>query len=117
MKNFIVTAIIVAAIITLFVCSADARIFGRRRSTGSTSTASHVARYGTDQQRCQAEAEYMAANGITGHVGTCIGRFEGCGFSTSRHNVGTCMPGSGMRLTGDFIAKGRNGFYRVRSWR
>lgn len=72
---------------------------------------------GSDQDRCQAEANYMAANGITGHVGSCIGRFEGVGYGSSP-NCNTCTPGSGMRLTGDASAQGRNGmWYRVRSWR
>jgi len=31
----------------------------------------------SDQERCQAEANYMAANSISGHVWGCIGRFEG----------------------------------------
>jgi hypothetical protein len=70
-----------------------------------------------DQQRCQAEADYMAANNITGHVWGCIGRFEGVGYGSSP-NCNTCTPSSGMTLTGDASAQGRNGmWYRVRSWR
>ena len=72
---------------------------------------------GTDQDRCQAEADYMAANNITGHVWGCIGSFEGVGYGGSP-NCNTCTPGSGMSLTGDASAQGRNGmWYRVRSWR
>ena len=72
---------------------------------------------GSDQDRCQAEADYMAANGITGHVGSCIGGFEGVGYGSSP-NCNTCTPGGGMNLTGDASAQGRNGmWYRVRSWR
>jgi hypothetical protein len=72
---------------------------------------------GSDQERCQAEADYMAANNITGHVWGCIGRFEGVGYGSSP-NCNTCTPGSGMSLTGDASAQGRNGmWYRVRSWR
>jgi hypothetical protein len=72
---------------------------------------------GSDQERCQAEANYMAANGITGHVGSCIGNFEGVGYGSSP-NCNTCTPGSGMMQTGDASAQGRNGmWYRVRSWR
>lgn len=71
----------------------------------------------SDQERCQAEADYMAANGITGHVGGVIGSFEGVGYGSSP-NCNTCTPGSGMNLTGDASAQGRNGmWYRVRSWR
>lgn len=72
---------------------------------------------GSDQARCQAEADYMAANNITGHVWGCIGRFEGVGFGHSP-NCNTCTPGGGMTCTGDASAQGRNGmWYRVRSWR
>lgn len=71
----------------------------------------------SDQERCQAEANHMAANNITGHVWGCIGRFEGVGYGSSP-NCNTCTPGSGMTLTGDASAQGRNGmWYRVRSWR
>lgn len=72
---------------------------------------------GGDQERCQAEADYMAANGITGHVGSCIGQFEGVGYGSSP-NCNTCTPSGNMSLTGDASAQGRNGmWYRVRSWR
>lgn len=72
---------------------------------------------GSDQDRCQAEANYMASRGITGHVGSCIGSFEGVGYGGSP-NCNTCTPGRGMNLTGDASAQGRNGmWYRVRSWR
>ena len=71
----------------------------------------------SDQERCQAEANYMAANGITGHVWGVIGRFEGVGYGSSP-NCNTCTPSGGMSLTGDASAQGRNGmWYRVRSWR
>jgi len=72
---------------------------------------------GSDQDRCQAEADYMASRGITGHVGSCIGSFEGVGYGSSPQ-CNTCTPGRGMNLTGDASARGRNGmWYRVRSWR
>jgi len=70
-----------------------------------------------DQERCQQEANYMAANNITGHVWGTIGSFEGVGYGSSP-NCNTCVPGGNMRLTGDASAQGRNGmWYRVRSWR
>ena len=70
-----------------------------------------------DQSRCQAEADHMAANNITGHVWGTIGSFEGVGYGSSP-NCNTCVPSSNMRLTGDASAQGRNGmWYRVRSWR
>lgn len=72
---------------------------------------------GSDQERCQAEADHMASNRIRGHVWGCIGRFEGVGFGHSP-NCNTCTPGSGMTLTGDAAAQDHSGFwYRVRSWR
>ncbi len=71
----------------------------------------------SDQDRCQAEADYMAANNITGHVWGTIGNFEGVGYGSSP-NCNTCTPGGNMRLTGDASAQGSNGrWYRVRSWR
>lgn len=71
----------------------------------------------SDQDRCQAEADYMAANNITGHVWGVIGSFEGVGYGGSP-NCNTCTPRSNMVLTGDASAQGSNGmWYRVRSWR
>jgi hypothetical protein len=71
----------------------------------------------SDQERCQAEANYMAQNNITGHVWGCIGRFEGVGYGYTP-NCNTCTPSSNMSLTGDASAQGKNGmWYRVRSWR
>lgn len=71
----------------------------------------------SDQERCEAEASYMAKNNIRGHVWGCIGRFEGIGYGASP-NCQTCRPRSNMRLTGDASVRGRNGmWYRVRSWR
>jgi hypothetical protein len=72
---------------------------------------------GDDQSRCQAEANHMAANNITGHVWGVIGSFEGVGYGSSP-NCNTCVPNSQMRLTGDASAQGKNGmWFRVRSWR
>lgn len=88
-------------------------------STSNSKTYSYTSSLhsGSDQERCQAEADYMAANGITGHVWGVIGRFEGVGYGSSP-NCNTCTPGGGMSLTGDASAQGRNGmWYRVRSWR
>ena len=70
-----------------------------------------------DQERCQAEANYMASRNITGHVWGVIGNFEGVGYGSSP-NCNTCTPGRSMTLTGDASAQGSNGmWYRVRSWR
>lgn len=71
----------------------------------------------SDQERCQAEANHMAANNISGHVWGCIGRFEGVGYGSSP-NCNTCTPSSGMTPTGDASAQSSSGrWYRVRSWR
>lgn len=86
-------------------------------SCNSSSSISSVSTGQSDQDRCQAEADYMAANNISGHVWGCIGNFEGVGVGNSP-NCNTCTPGSSMSLTGDACAQGRNGmWYRVRSWR
>lgn len=82
-----------------------------------TYTSNQAAAGASDQERCQAEANYMAANSITGHVWSCIGNFEGVGYGSSP-NCNTCTPSGGMTLTGDASAQGKNGmWYRVRSWR
>ena len=71
----------------------------------------------SDQDRCQAEANYMAANNISGHVWGTIGNFEGVGYGSSPY-CNTCVPSSNMRLTGDASAQSSSGrWYRVRSWR
>lgn len=71
----------------------------------------------SDQDRCQAEADYMAQHHITGHVWSTIGNFEGVGYGFTP-NCNTCVPKSNMRLTGDASAQDNNGrWYRVRSWR
>lgn len=75
-----------------------------------------AALHGSDQRRCEQEAAYMAAHGIRGHVGGTIGRFEGCGWSSSG-TPGTCTPSYQMRLTGDATVCNGTGCYRVRSWR
>ena len=72
----------------------------------------------TDQERCQAEANYMAKFNKFCHVGPCIGRFEGIGWSRSGNMPGTCVPKYRMCLTGDATATCENGtVIRVRSWR
>lgn len=72
----------------------------------------------TDQERCQAEANYMAKYYKFCHVGPCIGRFEGIGWSRSGNMPGTCVPKYRMCLTGDATATCEDGtVIRVRSWR
>ncbi|MGB1649665.1 MAG: hypothetical protein ACPHEP_01440 [Acidimicrobiales bacterium] len=73
----------------------------------------------TDQERCQAEADYMAKHKLYQHVGKTIGRFEGVGYGRSP-SPPTCVPdkSKGYRVTGDATAKTSDGItVRVRSWR
>ena len=72
----------------------------------------------TDQEKCQAEADYMAKHKKFCHVGKCIGRFEGIGWSKSCSFPSTCVPSKKMKLTGDAVSVTQNGYtIRVRSWR
>lgn len=119
--------IFMIAISLLFVTTFNAEAARPRYYTYSqpkvysqpTRVESYVNSYsgGGDQERCQAEANHMAANNITGHVWGVIGNFEGVGYGSSP-NCNTCVPSGRMNLTGDASAQGRNGmWYRVRSWR
>lgn len=111
--------------ISLVASEADAgRVFKRRarasirvRQTPTTTSVKLRSVGGTDQQRAEAEAAAMAAAGIKGHVGGCIGLFEGVGWSSSTPNCATCTPSRSMRLTADAVVRGRDGWYRVRAWR
>lgn len=115
---------ILLALIAVALCCEVAHAKPRRyySSNGTTSSyttyiPSESSGSGSDQERCQAEANHMAANNITGHVWGCIGSFEGVGYGSSP-NCKTCTPSSNMTNTGDASAQGRNGmWYRVRSWR
>ncbi len=92
-------------------------VYKQPTKTYAYTSTTEAATSGSDQARCQAEADYMAANGITGHVWGCIGSFEGVGYGSSP-NCQTCTPSGAMTPTGDASARGRNGmWYRVRSWR
>ena len=73
----------------------------------------------TDQEKCQAEADYMAKHNKLCHVGKCIGRFEGVGWSyRGSPKPNTCTPRYQMKLTGDATSVMENGtVVRVRSWR
>ena len=72
----------------------------------------------TDQEKCQAEANYMAKFYKFCHVGPCIGRFEGIGWSRSGNMQSTCVPRHRMCLTGDATSTCTDGtVVRVRSWR
>lgn len=109
MKLFMLTIAIIFSTI-LSVNAAGPKYYSVPQKTYAYTSSS-------DQDRCQAEANYMAANNITGHVWGTIGSFEGVGYGSSP-NCRTCVPSNNMRLTGDASAQGRNGmWYRVRSWR
>lgn len=113
------TLLISMFVLALLVSPADARWRRRRSNTDQTySTYSYGHHgYASDQDACQAEAEFMAANGISGHVWTNIGGFEGFGVGMSPA-CATCVPGYGMTLTGDAAVQGAGGlWYRVCSWR
>lgn len=80
-------------------------------------TYSYTNSFSSDQERCQAEANYMATHNISGHVWGTIGNFEGVGYGNSP-NCNTCVPSHNMTLTGDASAQSNSGrWYRVRSWR
>ena len=72
----------------------------------------------TDQEKCQAEADYMAEHYAYRHVYKCIGKFEGIGYGGDHPKIATCTPRYKMTLTGDASAQSSNGkWVRVRSWR
>ena len=114
MKNFMI-AIALIFVTTLTAQAARPRYYSQPNTAVQSYTSNYVS--SSDQDRCQAEANHMAANNITGHVWGTIGSFEGVGYGSSP-NCNTCTPGNNMNLTGDASAQGRNGkWYRVRSWR
>jgi hypothetical protein len=114
MKNFMIAFTLIFC--TSFVAEARMPTY-YSPATNRTYTYTNIQSMGSDQDRCQAEANYMAANNIMGHVGGTIGRFEGVGYGGTP-NCNTCVPSSRMTPTGDASAQGRNGmWYRVRSWR
>ena len=71
----------------------------------------------TDQEKCQAEADFMLKYRKNIHVGRTIGRFEGMGYSIDGSVPSTCAPRVSMKLTGDATAQDGKIVTRVRSWR
>ncbi len=115
MRNFMI-ALVLVFVTTLTAQAARPKYYSYSQPTTKVQSYTSM-NNGDDQSRCQAEANHMAANNITGHVWGVIGSFEGVGYGSSP-NCNTCTPSSNMRLTGDASAQGRNGmWYRVRSWR
>jgi hypothetical protein len=87
--------------------SADARIFGRRRSTGSS--------YGSVPAGCsnataQGVAEIMAKLERVGHFGGNKG-YEGCGSGSTPEAAyrNTCYANSGMPTVDSGVAQGKSG--------
>jgi len=116
MKTFTIT-LLLFFVTTLTSQAAKPKYYTYSQPNYKVQTYTSSSSSGSDQERCQAEANYMAANNITGHVWGVIGSFEGVGYGSSPH-CNTCVPSGNMRLTGDASAQGRNGmWYRVRSWR
>lgn len=73
----------------------------------------------TDQQRCQAEANWCAEHNWLAHAGPTIGKYEGMGWGYC-DKPSTCEPERKrrMKLTGDATAVTKDGLtIRVRSWR
>lgn len=70
------------------------------------------------QAQAEAEARAMASRRFKGHIqGTVPGvNFAGVGWSSSS-TPSTCTPGGRMTLVADAIARGSDGYYRVRYWR
>lgn len=113
------TLLFVMTIVTMsnIVYARPNRNYSYSQPNKTYSYTSSMSNSGSDQDRCQAEANYMAANRISGHVWGTIGNFEGVGYGSSP-NCNTCTPSNNMRLTGDASAQDNNGrWYRVRSWR
>ena len=114
MKIFMI-AIALVFVTTFTAEAARPKYYSQPNTVVQSYTSSYSS--SSDQERCQAEANHMAANNITGHVWGVIGNFEGVGYGSSP-NCNTCTPSNNMSLTGDASAQGRNGmWYRVRSCR
>ena len=87
--------------------SADARVFGRRRSTGSTYSSVPM---GGDNSTAQGVAEIMAKIERVGHFGGNRG-FEGCGSGPTPEAAynNTCYANSVMPTVDSGVAQGRSG--------
>ena len=105
MKNFMI------AIALIFVTTFAAQ------AAGPQMVQSYVNTYigSSDQDRCQAEANHMAANNISGHVWGTIGSFEGVGYGSSP-NCNTCTPRNNMRHL-DFAPVSFPRVWRNYQWR
>lgn len=138
MRKLLLPLLLVALLLgSLFVdtCQARGRLRIFRRSVFRV-TIPHSGgsfSYGdakTDQERAQAEADFMAANHTRRHIGGLVGTFEGIGWGAE--DCPTCVPGRRLRglfrwrsvvsinmtLVADAVALSSDGmYYRVRGWR
>jgi len=86
MKNFMM-ALGLVFVTTFTAEAARPKYYSQPQTVTQSYTSNKVS--GSDQDRCQAEANHMAANNITGHVWGVIGSFEGVGYGNSP-NCNTC---------------------------
>lgn len=106
MKKFILGMVMLG----LFCGNAcEAKVFGRRRSTGSSySNSSDV-----DTSSAQGVAEGMARKNWVGHFGGFGNLFEGCGsgFNKEQAYNNCCFSNSGMKTVDVGYAQGKNGMW------
>ncbi|MCC7334912.1 MAG: hypothetical protein IT422_07440 [Pirellulaceae bacterium] len=109
---------LVLGLVVLVGASASSQAQSRCPHCGQIHSVSHSSTSNL-QARAQAEAQTMASRNYKGHVqGTVPGvGFCGVGWSSSSSNAPTCTPSGGMTLVADAVARGADGWYRVRYWR
>lgn len=111
-KSLVLGLVVLAGASTSSQAQSPCPHCGRIHSVSHSSTSNF-------QAQAQAEAQAMASRNHKGHVqGTVPGvGFCGVGWSSSSSNAPTCTPSSGMSLVADAVARGADGWYRVRYWR
>ncbi|MCA9182327.1 MAG: hypothetical protein KDA51_12765 [Planctomycetales bacterium] len=109
---------LVLGLVVLAGTSSSSQAQSRCPHCGQSRSVSHSS-IGNFQAQAQAEAQTMASRNYKGHVrGTVPGvGFCGVGWSSSSSNAPTCTPSGGMSLVADAVARGADGWYRVRYWR
>ena len=90
--------------------SADARVFGRRRSTGSTYSSVPA---GCSNSTAQGVAEACAKIGGLRHMGGHAGMYEGLGMSSSKQAAynNCCYANSGMKTVDVGYAQTKSGMW------
>lgn len=113
--QLIKSAVLAMAVLIGWVTHADAQT----RCPHCGQTHGYSSASNSFQAQAQAEAQTMASRQYKGHVqGTLPGvSFCGVGWSSSSSSAPTCSPGNGMTLLADAVARGSDGWYRVRYWR